>query len=693
MVILSDSPRAQNVILGNNHLDFFTEIQRDVVGIFKKLDDKHYLRSLYIDVSKVLFNYHEKERLQGNYSFTYEEDQLFEKLYKLIGYTRSISFGLQQRDKTYAQIMAWWNYYPECAYNAIKQLVQDSRFGYWGDIKHFCHFVDVNWYKYNNFCNDEDDSCWITNWHRDNYRLVESAHPLIKYAIEIMAKQLQNDIRILCIEDSEDKFKQISNAAKWVPGENSKSFGWIYKMLAFTYNKLIYKDASFYYLTHKQRNVVFSKFRKNIVSRLNKFIDPPQIKQCSNEWHKIDFSKVSSQTCKKFFNSFANLTTDKRSRCPYNTHRIECRKNFMEHNSAKLQKNFEMFNGSGENLINENSTDYDLLNLIISKTTHHYAINTGILYNMNHNAHFSNHEFKRQFMNHWYRDNDYRGLKNIIPVIDLNLNYPRGGSNHALYPATLIFALGARIIENMQFAKGCYIYFTEYSTDLYKDRAVWFDASNCNDVYDIVKGLINIYNKKSLNIDYTPKTFSLETIYDDIYDKIRQSNMKSDENKYKLLFLSTQGFTDSEMEMKNNMETKFYRDYEFIMNPIRRKFSNANIELPSMVYWNLLNYDYRCGLDFENSYPKIITTENHDRGIDNCHLNKRKSLFVRPELSQISYNIIKDVMSLREKHRLDSFIQGFYKDGIGGIKFFNEVSDFYTTVSNHHYDKMETIFL
>ena len=45
-------------------------------------------------------------------------------------------------------------------------------------------------------------------------------------------------------------------------GENSKSFGWIYKMLAFTYNKLIYKDASFYYLTHKQRNVTFSKFKK-----------------------------------------------------------------------------------------------------------------------------------------------------------------------------------------------------------------------------------------------------------------------------------------------------------------------------------------------------------------------------------------------------------------------------------------------
>ena len=38
---------------------------------------------------------------------------------------------LGQRDQTYAMIMAWWNYYPECAYDAIKHLVSESCFGFW----------------------------------------------------------------------------------------------------------------------------------------------------------------------------------------------------------------------------------------------------------------------------------------------------------------------------------------------------------------------------------------------------------------------------------------------------------------------------------------------------------------------------------------------------------------------------------
>ena len=36
--------------------------------------------------------------------------------------------------------------------------------------------------------------------------------------------------------------------------------------------------------TRKQMNDIFKKFMKNIVGRLNKFLDPPQIKQCSNDW-------------------------------------------------------------------------------------------------------------------------------------------------------------------------------------------------------------------------------------------------------------------------------------------------------------------------------------------------------------------------------------------------------------------------
>ena len=70
---------------------------------------------------------------------------------------------------------------------------------------------------------------------RENY-FNEIIHPLIKYVVELLAKQLQNDIRILCFDEHDNK--DISNAAKWVPQEKSKSFGWIYKMLAITYKKI-----------------------------------------------------------------------------------------------------------------------------------------------------------------------------------------------------------------------------------------------------------------------------------------------------------------------------------------------------------------------------------------------------------------------------------------------------------------------
>ena len=88
------------------------------------------LRTIYIETSKVLYTFFEKEINEGNYAFTAEEDRLFYNFYKMIGYTRSIKYGLGQRDQTYAMIMAWWNYYPECAYDAIKHMVCESSFGF-----------------------------------------------------------------------------------------------------------------------------------------------------------------------------------------------------------------------------------------------------------------------------------------------------------------------------------------------------------------------------------------------------------------------------------------------------------------------------------------------------------------------------------------------------------------------------------
>lgn len=693
MVTVRGHTGVKDMQMLDTRLIFFDEMQRDVINIYKQLCTadgcEDIGRSLYIDTSKVLFNYREKETTLGNYSFTSGEDQLFYNLYKIIGYTRSIKYGLGHRDQTYAQIMAWWNYYPECAYDAIKHLVKESWFGYWGDIKHFCYFIDKNWNEFNT-----DDYVKYDN--HNVYFYPDQAHPLIKYALEIMAKQLRTDIRALC---REEKCKdQVSSAAKWVPQEKSKSFGWIYKMLAIIYNKNIYSkilpDTETIY-TRKQMNDIFKKFRKNIVGRLNKFLDPPQIKQCSNDWHKIDFSTVSKQTCEIYNNSFSNITrTGNAERHWFNHHRIECKKNYLKHLSEIIGRKTNMFQGChmNNNPINEFTTDYELMNLIVSKVVKSYQYNDTHMYRMTENANILNKNFRDKFMKRWNDDVNYDGLKNIIPVLDLDTNYYTGGSNNALYPTMLIFALGARIIENTTYKRGCFIYLT--SNGITK----WFDASRCYDVFDIVNGLIQFYNEHSENSSCCDeeKSFSLNSIYNDIMQTNIESPKTYNKQDYKLLFLSTKSFTDSEIKMKNIHSYTHFGLFENIMNPLRRDFTRLNVSLPHIVYWNLNNCDYvttfKKLLNYRTLCPEFKTIEKYDRG----QINKNtiyNPLFVRQELSQVSYNIIKDKMSKKQKHELNCYIKNFYSHGINGMKNFNTEHCFRLIAQSPHYDKMDVRFL
>ena len=690
----------EDVSAPKQHFNFFNEMQNSIVDIFKLIgtrfgcSSQDKLRSVYIDTSKVLYAYLEKEINEGNYAFTAEEDRLFYNFYKMIGYTRSIKYGLGQRDQTYAMIMAWWNYYPECAYDAIKHMVCESSFGFWGDIKHFCYFVDKYWSEFNTH------HCGHYN-NREHYFDPDSAHPLIKYAVELMAKQLQQDIRILCID--EESNDQITNAAKWVPQEKSKSFGWIYKMLAITYKKNIYANSSlnvsFLNMTRRELNDIFSKFRKNIVSQLNKFLDPPQIKQCRNDWHEINFSNVSQQTCKKYFNSFANLTIDKHIRCPYNSHRIKCRDNFISHHGKMIRDKFDMFNGckNVEIPINNFTTDHEMVNLIVSKAntcipeTHRYTV----LYGMTENI--KNKDFVKQFKKHWYRDNSYDNLNNVIPVLDLNTDYCFGtNKNNVIHPIMLILSIGARIIENTNYKSGCYLYFTDC------DITQWFDASNSESVFDIMQGLIELHNEtivnfKTQNVNKIEHAFSMENIYQDIYDNI--SHKRVPDNNYNLLFLSTRSFINSEIELRNEFPSKHYRINEFYMQKIRKMYNEKNIVIPQILYWNLNNTDMkdrRQSISFDsliNSMtPKIKTSKNTNRGDINDD-SPYAPLFIRPEISQVFYNIIKDYMNEKDKHVLNAFIDNFYMNGIDGMKNFDMNFAFQYLMESEHYKDMDVRFV
>jgi hypothetical protein len=140
---------------------------------------------------------HEKELLRGYLSI----------LYKMIGHTRDIIDGKGEYTLTYMMIYTWHDFYPELAKFALKCIVDlgDNnihQYGSWKDIKYFCEY-----------CRSQGDS----------------VHPLIKYAVELINKQLRED-NTKCIYGSND----ISLVAKWIPRESS-SFGWLYKMMATDY--------------------------------------------------------------------------------------------------------------------------------------------------------------------------------------------------------------------------------------------------------------------------------------------------------------------------------------------------------------------------------------------------------------------------------------------------------------------------
>ena len=91
-------------------------------------------------------------------------------------------------------------------------------------------------------------------------------------------------------------------------------------------------------------------------------------------------------------------------------------------------------------------------------------------------------------LRNWYRNNNYDNLKDAILVLDLDcddLEQIGKPSNSPLHHIMLFLSIAARVIENMDYKKGCYLYFTNGVT-------VWFDASNCESIFDIIQGILNI---------------------------------------------------------------------------------------------------------------------------------------------------------------------------------------------------------
>ena len=93
----------------------------------------------------------------------------------------------------------------------------------------------------------------------------------------------------------DNTLSKLSMLGKWFPREKSK-YGWLYNQI---YRK-ISKDA----IWREALKVNSKSDLRALLSKLNQHLDTLEVKQCKRDWHKIDFSHVSTSRLLKHLDSF-----------------------------------------------------------------------------------------------------------------------------------------------------------------------------------------------------------------------------------------------------------------------------------------------------------------------------------------------------------------------------------------------------
>jgi len=235
-------------------------------------------------------------------------------LYKMIGQTRDIIDGKGEYSLAYMMVYTWHAFFPQLAAFALRCFVDLGdqsvhQYGSWKDLKYFCEY-----------CKSRGQ-----NVHFE----------LIQYSIMLINEQLRKD-EIGCDSNS----GKISLAAKWAPREKS-TFGWLYESLATNYFSEFLNTAK----TNEQRHKAILKCKteyRKVLSRLNKYIETLQVKQCGHSWGSIDFTKVTSISLSKQRRAFLNMKKNGEVRCPENDDRIMCATNFNAHIQRAVKGEVEM---------------------------------------------------------------------------------------------------------------------------------------------------------------------------------------------------------------------------------------------------------------------------------------------------------------------------------------------------------------
>jgi hypothetical protein len=248
-------------------------------------------------------------------------------IYKLIGYTRDIIAGKGEYNLTYMLISGLYKFYqsnncPEIhklkllamLTSVLESLIRtnpgEHPYGSWKDLKYFCNYHLEKIYNI-----DSTTRTWRN--------IKQLNDPLINKVISLICAQLKCDVNA--------PVKTL--LAKWIPREKSNKFGWLTEALAIYYYQDWISDTLPYpkYMAAKRK--CLTHFRQ-LVAKINKELQTPQINQCNGTWSKINFDKnVTSITLRKQGKAFKGIDKKGKMReeLRNNEDRLECKKNYIEY--------------------------------------------------------------------------------------------------------------------------------------------------------------------------------------------------------------------------------------------------------------------------------------------------------------------------------------------------------------------------
>jgi hypothetical protein len=254
-------------------------------------------------------------------------------MFKLLAQTRDIISGKGEYMLFYVMLLEWAKIDFRFFEYVIETLVYDTQdeaygtdgvditenitksknhpLGSWKDMKYFLTYMKENLLGVSSGVDSQKNSQLYS-------KFVDKVVNFINEQVRIDAVNLEKG------------GTSFSLAARWVPREKSKKFGWLYYYLAINYShNQIPLDVS-HPSYERAVNRAFMIYRK-VISAINKKLDTTQVKQCNGNWDEIDFNNVTSITMHKQTNSFLNLKKDgKTTRCNLES-RINCKYNYEEY--------------------------------------------------------------------------------------------------------------------------------------------------------------------------------------------------------------------------------------------------------------------------------------------------------------------------------------------------------------------------